>query len=393
MQQSGARNAGWTLALLALGLVCEGFDLQIANFAAPKMIKALGLTKAGFAPFLSASLFGMLVGAPLFGWLGDRLGRRQVIVAATIAYGLLTLGCTALASFWPLVALRALTGLALGAVLPNIFALANEVAPERLRTKAVAIIGIGISTGGLIAGSTAAALAGAGWQVLFAIAGTVPLVLAAALWAWLPESRRFLETPKRAPLSALFAGPLALITPAIWLVFVGVLMTVYLLTSWLPTMLQDNGLAPASAALVATGYQAGSILGSIVTVLLIGRTGWHQVAAFAALAAVTLAATAWWSGSVAVVAIGLIATGFFVVGAQTGVNGSTSATYSTELRASGLGFGLGIARLGSVLGPLAGGFAATISHDVARTVLAMQVGPLLVAALAAWWIAGRAEAQ
>ncbi len=84
--------------------------------------------------------------------------------------------------------------------MPNIFALASEVAPERLRTKAVAIIGIGISSGGLAAGSVASALAESGWRTLFLIAGIVPLAMAAALWFWLPEARMLTAKERREPL-------------------------------------------------------------------------------------------------------------------------------------------------------------------------------------------------
>ncbi len=133
-------------------------------------------------------------------------------------------------------------------------------------------------------------------------------------------------------------------TPAIWLVFVITLMTVYLLTSWLPVMLHESGMSARGAALVATGYQFGSMLGCVVTALLIGRSGWRQIAAFAVCAAVSLAVTAALSGHGAAVTIGLIATGFFVVGTQNGLNGATAAAYPGEARATGLGWGLGLGR-------------------------------------------------
>ncbi len=123
--------------------------------------------------------------------------------------------------------------------------------------------------------------------------------------------------------------------------------------------------------------------------MLIGRSGWGQIAGFAACAAVALALTAWAVGSVGLVAAGLIAAGFFIVGAQNGLNGGTAAAYPTEIRATGLGWGLGIGRLGSILGPFVGGFAASLGSEPARMVLLVQLAPLLLAAGAALWIERR----
>jgi AAHS family 4-hydroxybenzoate transporter-like MFS transporter len=382
-----------TLLLLALALVCEGFDLQVANFAAPGLMKALGITRGELAPFFSASLVGMLIGAPLLGRYGDRAGRRRVIVGGTVAYALCSLVTAAATTLPALVALRFLTGVALGGVMPNVFALAGEAADERLRTKAVAIIGIGISFGGVLAGSAAAALVAQGWRLLFVIGGVVPLLMAAALWALLPESKAFLarEREVRAPLPALFAGSYRTVTPAIWLVFVLTLMTLYLISAWTPVLLQESVITQRDAAWASTGYQFGAMLGCIATALLIGRRGWGQVAGFAACAAGALALTSWTVGSVGLVTVGLIAAGFFIVGAQNGLNGGTAAAYPTELRATGLGWGLGIGRLGSIAGPFVGGYAAQLGSQPARSVLLVQVLPLLIAAGAAWWLRARAE--
>lgn len=388
-QDAGEKRAGLTLGLLALALICEGFDLQIGNFAGADLMRSFNLTKPELAPFLSASLLGMLVGAPWIGRLGDRLGRRRVIVACTLFYGLASLLCAAASSFYELILLRLLTGVALGGALPNSLALASETAPERFRTNAVAIIGIGISLGGIIAGSAAATWIDAGWRFLFILAGVLPLAVAALLWALLPESRAFekTEAAPRPPLTALFAHQFRSVTPAIWIAFILVLMSVHLLNAWSPVLLRESGFSPRGAALAATGYQAGAMAGSLAMVVLIGRRGWRQVMIFALLASAALAATALSTGNTTLVTIGLIATGFFVVGAQNGLNASTSAAYPTSLRATGLGWALGVGRLGSILGPTAGGIAASLGHGEAKSVLAMQVLPLLIAAAAAWLVA------
>jgi MFS family permease len=221
---------------LLLALVSEGYDLQAANFAAPALVTSLGIAKADVGPLLSASLLGVLFGAALIGSLGDRLGRKRIIIGGCLAYGLLALAAAACTVLWQLVLLRFLIGLGLGGVLPNALALASDLARRGSEATAAGMIGIGITCGGMLAGLAAAALMPAyGWPSVFVVGGALPLVIVLLLWAVLPESPTY--TLRRAqskatePWSpgpaALFRDGLAAQTVAIWVIFVAILLCVY----------------------------------------------------------------------------------------------------------------------------------------------------------------------
>ena len=131
-----------------------GNSIQAANFAAPAIVKSLGIAKADVGPLLSASLLGVLFGAALIGPLGDRLGRKRLIMGGCLAYGLLSFAAAACGTLWELIVLRFLIGLGLGGVLPNALALASELARRGSEATAAGLIGIGITFGGVLAGSS-----------------------------------------------------------------------------------------------------------------------------------------------------------------------------------------------------------------------------------------------
>ena len=310
------------LALIAL--IADGYDVQVMAFAAPSLVKAWHIDRAAFAPVLSAGLFGILFGAPLFGWIGDRIGRKRCIVIASMLYGLFCLACLTAHDLQTLTVLRFLTGVGLGGVMPNAIAIAAELTPRKLRAGLAGGIGVGITLGGVIPGLIAARTPPVEtFHTLFLVGGIAPLVIAVLIATGMPESVGFLvrrgasrervlrllrgidpaaaiaddaEPVLRAPptkaeggLGALFEGRMKLVTPLLWLMFASTLLTIYLLTSWMPLLLEASGFAPSQAALVNSLFQAGGVLGAIAVGLLLGRLGPTLVAG---LFVVTIAAIA-----------------------------------------------------------------------------------------------------
>ncbi|MBO9574675.1 MAG: MFS transporter [Sphingobium sp.] len=396
MTASGAKRwLGFLLVLLSL--VVEGFDLQAANMAAPNIVSSFGITRADIGPLLSASLFGVLLGAMFLAPLGDRFGRRAIIIGACAAYGVLSLIAAVATSITELVALRFLVGIGIGAVLPNALALAGEMAPGRLLATATGLIGIGITFGGTIAGATAATLfkMGHGWREVFLAGGILPLVIAALLWLGLPESPALKRGEARKSGSVL-----TLLTPgevgktfAIWLAFALVLMINYLLTGWIPLIINAQGYSQSDAAWIATAGHAGGMIGGVIASLALARWRWPVVGAFAALAAVSmvlLASTDW--GATALTAL-IVLQGVFIVGTQNALNGSAGATYPAETRALGLGWALGIGRVGSVIGPLAGSAALMLGFGAPREFFFLPIVPLLIAALLAAYLSRATKPQ
>lgn len=376
--------------LVLLSLVVEGFDLQAANMAAPNIVSTFGITRADIGPLLSASLFGVLLGAMFLAPLGDRFGRRTIIIGSCMAYGLISLVTAAATSILQLVALRFLIGIGIGAVLPNALALAGEMAPRRLLATATGLIGIGITFGGTIAGATAAILfrQGYGWREVFLAGGVLPLVIAALLWLGLPESPALRRGEKRGGgtvLTLLAPGEISK-TLAIWLAFALVLMINYLLTGWIPLIINSQGYSESNSAWIATAGHGGGMIGGVFASLALARWRWPVVGVFAVMAAlsVTLLASTDW-GATALTAL-IVLQGVFIVGTQNALNGSAGATYPAETRALGLGWALGIGRVGSVVGPLAGSAALMLGFGAPREFFFLPIIPLLVAALLAAYL-------
>jgi len=181
------------IAWSSIVMAVEGYDMQVAGFAAPAIIKAWRIQKALLTPVFGFGLLGYMLGATLLGSLGDRFGRKKVIIAGTLWFGALTLAAASSQSVTELFVLRFVAGLGLGAAIPTTIALAVEYAPSRHRAMMVAILFIGYNIGAALAGLLAARLMPAlGWSSVFYVGGIAPIALSLALIFVLPESVSFL---------------------------------------------------------------------------------------------------------------------------------------------------------------------------------------------------------
>jgi AAHS family 4-hydroxybenzoate transporter-like MFS transporter len=387
---TGAGNRGFWLILIAL--VVEGYDLQAANFAAPAIVDAFDLSRSQVGPLLSSSLVGVLFGALFVGPLGDRIGRRKILIGCCVCYGLLSLVAAAATNLPMLIVLRGLIGIGLGGFLPNALALAGELAPPGKQSTRTALVGLGITLGGVVAGALAARLMPAyGWRSVFVAGGVLPLLVAALLAIGLPDSPAL--PPRHAAPGDEVRGVRALIRPgnratsvAIWIIFAAVLMNVYLLSGWIPLLMRDSGLSIADAAWVGTAYHAGGLGGGIVASLVLARRGWRTVTLSASLAALVLFVMTIHDWSRAGVILLIVTLGFFVTGTQNAINGAAGATYPAEIRAAGLGWALGLGRLGSIFGPLVGSLAIVLGMSHPRQFFSLPILPLLLAAALAFWL-------
>src|ERR1700726_3621754 len=192
---------GFQLKLLltcAAVLFLDGFDTTAIGYVAPSLAKEWGLTKGALGPVFSAGLFGLMIGALLFGPLADRVGRRKIIVFSTLAFGIGTLVTAFVQDIDTLLAIRFLTGLGLGGAMPNAIAMTSEFNPRRRRATMVMIMFCGFSVGAALGGFLAAALIPYfGWRAVFIVGGTAPLLLVPVLALRLPESVRFLALTGR----------------------------------------------------------------------------------------------------------------------------------------------------------------------------------------------------
>jgi len=399
----------------------DGFDAQSMGFVAPALAASLHISRNAMGPLISSSLFGMAFGALVFGPLADRFGRRPILIVCTLLFGILSLLTATATTFQQLFIFRLLTGFGLGGAMPNAIALTAEYAPKRLRSTVVMVMFCGFTIGGAFGGFVAANLISRfGWQSVFVAGGIWPAMAAAIAIAWLPESIRFLvlkrgqegrvalylsriapkagisddtafevEEPPAGGfvLKQLFADRRAPVTLLLWVMFFMNLLNLYFLNGWLPTVMSSVGVNVQTAILISTLLQIGGVTGALTLGRIIDRKLSFRVLActyFGSSVCVFLIGGA--GASVPLLMIAVFATGFTVLGSQTSSNALTAAFYPTAIRSTGLGWALGIGRIGSILGPILGGMLLMMTPDTRRVFWVVSIPPL-IATIAAFVVA------
>ena len=411
---------GFQIKLLltcAAVLFLDGFDTQAIGYVAPALAKEWGLTKAALGPVFSAGLFGLMIGALVFGPLADRIGRKKIIILSTLAFGIGTLATAFINDVNTLLLVRFLTGLGLGGAMPNAVAMTSEFSPHRRRATMVMIMFCGFSIGAALGGLLAAALIPQfGWRSVFIVGGVAPLLLVPILALRLPESVRFLAltgqanarvaellasiNPKAAfgpatrfvvhelglagmPVLHLFKEGRTLPTLLLWVVFFMSLLDLYFLSNWLPTVLNDLGASVSSAAVIGSMLQVGGVVGTFALGSVIDRFSFRALALVYFAAVFAVGAIGQLGHSVALVTMAIFAAGFCIVGGQIAANALTAGFYPTSVRSTGVGWALGIGRIGSIIGPLVGGALLTAKWSTGSVFMAAATAAFC-AALAAF---------
>jgi AAHS family 4-hydroxybenzoate transporter-like MFS transporter len=375
----------WACAIMFI----EGYDMQVVPFAAPAMIKAWHVNRAYFGPVFGFGLFGYMLGATILSNLGDKFGRKKLIVAGGLLFGAFTLASAFSATLRELLVLRFIAGIGLGASIPSAIALAAEYAPSRSRATTISVLFIGYNLGSTVGGLLAAHFIPIfGWPFVFQVGGIVPILLSLSLIFALPESVRFLalqkdQQPRVAaiarrlspgvnfdpgtrfvlheenrpgvPVKHLFTEGRALVTTMLWFAFISSLLGHTFLTSWLPTVLSGEGMSVSHAVTAGALLQFGGAFGSILIGWLLDKRGILTIAvAFAAAAPLTVFIG---SGHISdtVLMIAVFLTGVGMLGGQVGLNAISGSIYPTYIRSTGAGWAFGVGRVGSILGPVIGG--------------------------------------
>lgn len=404
------------IGLCFLLMVCDSYDVAALSFAAPVLIRQWGIAPAAMGFIFSAGLFGLLVGSILFGWVGDRFGRKRAMVAGALAFSVLTAATGLATSEAGLLLLRFLATVGLGGAVPNAVALTTEFTPRARRITAVGVIFAGYSVGGIVAGLSAAYVIGTlGWQAMFLIGGALSLLTTVA-FVLLPESLSFLaalpgrqaqaarvaaflrpdlrfgpgtrvlpDVPTDAPrarLADLFTGPLRVATPLMWLIYVANSMTVFSLSSWMPVAVESVGFPRAMAATATALLFAGSAVGGVVGGRFADRYGISAVVAMALLAFPAVAALGALGGAAGLLLPVSFLAGCFAFGGQTCLHGVVGSLYPTNTRANGVGWAIGIAKIGSIAGPFIAGLL--LPRLTGGQLFLAAASPLLVVAALAF---------
>jgi AAHS family 4-hydroxybenzoate transporter-like MFS transporter len=374
------------VVMCGLVALLDGFDTQSIAFAAPDIARDWDVASSAFGLVFGIGLFGGLVGAVISGPLSDRIGRRPVLLSAVALFGVVTLVTPFTGSIGGLVVVRLVTGFGLGAALPGIISITTEYVPVRMRTTAVALMFAGFPLGAALGGLASARLMPShGWQSVFYLAGIAPLLLLPVLWLRLPESARFLvlrgdrealarvltrmdlpapqveglsaePTSGHSPVARLFTDRRAPGTLLLWATLFLSLLLTYFLTNWIPLVARQTGIGAAKAILGVVALNIGAIIGSFLVGRLADRMNATVViGASFALGALAIAAIGLSGSSAAILLVTAFTAGGLSIGAQMTTVALCADFYETSLRATGVGWSMGVGRVGAITGPVLGG--------------------------------------
>jgi AAHS family 4-hydroxybenzoate transporter-like MFS transporter len=378
-----------TAVMCGLIVFVDGYDAQAMGYVAPALSEALHIPRSVLGPVISSGLVGMMVGAIVSGSLADRIGRRPVLIACALVFGVGSLLTATAESVQSLVMFRALTGLGMGGAMPNAIALTSESMPHRLRGTAVTTMICGFSLGAAVGGFVAASIIPRfGWPAVFVAGGVAPIVIACAAVVWLPDSKR----PPAAgnPVTQLFTDGRGVATLLIWAIYFANLLNLYFLNSWLPTIISDAGIPVSTAIRLTALFQVGGIGGALMLGRILDRwfSFWVLAACYlwAAIAVFLIGAA---GASPILLGVAIASAGLGIIGGQNGGHAVTADFYPPAIRSTGVGWALGIGRIGSISGPVLGGWLLARGTAVEQVFWAAAI-PALIATLAAAGIATRA---
>lgn len=404
----GARQ--WRVIICCfLVVMMDGFDTAAIGFIAPDIRAHWQLTAGDLAPLFGAGLLGLTAGALLCGPLSDKFGRKRVIEWCVALFGIFSL----LSAFSPnletLVVLRFLTGLGLGGAMPNTITMTSEYLPARRRGALVTLMFCGFTLGSAFGGIVSAQLVPViGWPGILVLGGVLPLILFFYLLVALPESPRWMVRRQRpqeqialtvgamtgerydntefwldeptatqkskGSISQLFAGRQLAVTLMLWVVFFMSLLIIYLLSSWMPTLLNHRGIDLQHASWVTAAFQIGGTIGAILLGVLMDKYNPFRVLAVSyALGAVCIVMIGLSEDGLWLMALAIFGTGIGISGSQVGLNALTAMLYPTQSRATGVSWSNAVGRCGAIVGSLSGGvmMAMNFSFDTLFFVIAV----------------------
>jgi len=341
----------------------------------------------------------------LAGPIADRWGRKWTIILSTLALAVFSILTALSTSYNQLLVFRFLTGLGLGGALPNVVALCSEYVPKRLMAVVVAMLFCGLPLGGFVCGMLSSALLSVwGWQSVFYIGGLLPLIISFLLIFLLPESVQFLSqqgkrkekiigllariapdaaasvdphsvssaTPERKgmPVKHLFTNGRTAGTVLLWIPNFMNLLLLYVILNWLPLLLRESGMSASDGVIVTSFFSLGGILGTLVEGFLIKFGGLYRVLLVQFvlcglfIAALSMSADSWFLAIILSFLLGLL-----VIGAQAGLNVLAAQFYPTSIRSTGVGWALGIGRIGSIVGPIIAGMLLSLEWQTEQILL------------------------
>jgi AAHS family 4-hydroxybenzoate transporter-like MFS transporter len=398
LSAESTRGAWATLVVCSSAIFVIGFDTLAFALLLPAIAATWRMAPSAFSGALSAMVVGATLGSTCLAPLGDRLGRRTLLLFAMTGLTATTLGTAIAEGTTQFVIWRFLTGLSMGAAISNATALTSEAASATLRARFVVLMSCCASIGSVFAGLIAPMLIHTvGWRGAFAAAAGVSLVVVLAIFFFVKEGREPSSDPGVAritssvptgrawttplpPVWKLFSRDFAPRTAVLWTMSIAHLFSFYFLISWLPVILGRAHWSPDNAIRGSTLIQLGGILGGLLlaTQLKSGPTAKWSIVGCYVISFLTLASFSILTSELSW-SIALFVLGAAICAAQFLMTYIGTASYPAEIRAAGLGWSSAISGVGSAIAPFAG--AWLLDHRIAAAkMLGVLIVPIAVCA-------------
>jgi AAHS family 3-hydroxyphenylpropionic acid transporter len=388
-----ASNVVLIVAFCFVAAMCEGLDVQAAGIAAGGIKHDLAPTPGQLGLFFAAANFGLLFGAVFGGRLSDRVGRKLVLTASIGVFGVCSI-LTALAwDMTSLTAARLLTGLGLGGAMPNLIAMVADASHVKSRNAVIALTYVGMPLGGAVASVVVLGLPPGHWRGLFLIGGVAPLLIAPLMAFLLPNPRPARTAAaegepvgKPGRIAEVFAGGRLARTLTLWLGFFVAALTLHLLLSWLPLLLQGRGLSKNDAAIAQFAFNAGGAAAALVAGLGLD-TRWRPASIVFSVAAIPVALLLVANAPAEVAGMSAFALllGGGILAAQVILYSVAGGLYPPSLRGTGIGAAIGVGRLGSLAGPTLAALLLS-AGQTSTQVLTSLLPVVLACGLAVAWL-------
>ncbi len=393
----------------------DGMDVMVIAYAAPSLADAWSIAPGTLGTIFSAGLLGMTLGAMLLAPIADKIGRRRMVIACVLVMGFGTLATAYAQSVAQLIALRILSGLGIGALLATAATLTAEYVPARYRNLIVSSVFAGYPLGAFISGLVAASIIPIyGWASIFVVAGFATLATVILVWFILPESLEFLikirpagalakinriltrmgqpvvetlppvpsgKKIKHASVAALFAEERRSKTTWLWTAFFTAFATLYFLTTWIPKLASNTGLSLELAIYAGTVFNLGAFFGIITQGFFSHKFGLRKIiCVFLIGTAVMMVLFGMWTKPMLILLMfGFI--GFGLQGGFVGLYAVAARLYPTEIRNTGIGWGIGAGRFGAVIGPKIGGTLVGMGLSLTTNFMIFAL-PLVISGIA-----------
>ena len=354
-----SRQAKFVIALCFLLNMIDGMDILVMSYIAPSLQRDWSVTPGAFAIVFSAGLGGMAIGGLAIAPLADRFGRRRLILFALPLMATAMIASSYADTVAHLVLARIVVGIGIGTVLACIAALAAEFAPADRRNFAVGILQGGYPVGATVTGLlTAWALPHLQWHGVLLGTGLVTLAVLPLAWWQLPETPRLAAAAGKVTLSDAIGG--ARLTPSLllWSATICGFMALYFVASWITKLAIEAGLPETQAIVASAIYNIGAFFGVLGMSLAASRFDIRMIACTLLIAAA--GAFLWFGGvkmSVAWVLIAAFVLGMTLQGGFNALYPLAARVYPARVRATGIGWAMGLGRIGAFTGPLIGGWA------------------------------------